>query len=35
MQVLGMIVSVYGYTINEDDETIVSTEKKAQQVNFS
>lgn len=35
MQVLAMLASVYGYTINEDDGTIVSVEKKAQQVSFS
>ena len=35
MQALGIVASVYGYTINEDDGTIVRVEKKAQQVSFS
>lgn len=35
MKVLCMIASSFGYTINEDDGTIVSAEKKAQQVSFS
>lgn len=35
MQALGIVASVYGYTINEDDGTIVRLEKKAQQVSFS
>lgn len=35
MQALGIVASVYGYTINEDDGTIVRVEKKAQPVSFS
>ena len=35
MQALGIVTSVYGYTINEDDGTIVRIEKKAQPVSFS
>lgn len=35
MQALGIVASVYGYTINEDDGTIVRVEQKAQQVSFS
>jgi len=35
MKVLCMIASSFGYTINEDDGTIVSAEKKAQQASFS
>ena len=35
MQALGIVASVYGYTINEDDGTIVRVEKKAQPVRFS
>lgn len=35
MQALGIVASVYGYTINEDDGTIVRIEKKAQPVSFS
>lgn len=35
MQALSIVASVYGYTINEDDGTIVRVEKKAQPVSFS
>lgn len=35
MQVLCKLASVYGYTINENDGTIVREEKKAQSVSFS
>lgn len=35
MQALGIVASVYGYTINEDDGTIVRVEKKIQPVSFS
>jgi len=35
MKVLGMIASSFGYTINEDDGTIVNTETKTQKVSFS
>ena len=35
MQALSIVASVYGYTINEDDGTIVRIEKKAQPVSFS
>lgn len=35
MQTLSIVASVYGYTINEDDGTIVRVEKKAQLVSFS
>lgn len=35
MQALGIVASVYGYTINEDEGTIVRVEQKAQQVSFS